>query len=62
MMMPRVQGGFICLFIYLETGSHYVALARPGTRHMDQAGIELRDLLDSDPRVQGLDVCATMPC
>jgi hypothetical protein len=33
----------------------------PGTRFVDQAGLELRNLPASASRVQGLKVCATMP-
>jgi hypothetical protein len=45
----RVEIGFLC-----------VTLASPGTRSVDQAGLELRDLPASASQVLGLKLCTAV--
>jgi hypothetical protein len=56
---------FCFFFCLLKQGFFvYVALAvlqLTGTQSVDQAGLELRNLLASASQVLGLKVCATMP-
>jgi hypothetical protein len=50
---------FFC-FVFQDRVSLY-SPGCPGTHSVDQAGLELRNLLASASRVLGLKVCATMP-
>jgi hypothetical protein len=50
---------FVCLF-FQDMVSLYNP-GCPGTRSVDQAGLELRNLPASASRVLGLKVCATTP-
>jgi hypothetical protein len=54
---------FVCLFVFVFRGKQVSLYSPgcPGTHFVEQAGLELRNLLASASRVLGLKVCATMP-
>jgi hypothetical protein len=49
---------FVCLFVFHDRASLYTSSC-PGTRSVDQAGLELRDLRASVSLVMRLEVCTT---
>jgi hypothetical protein len=51
---------FVFVFVFRERVSLY-SPGCPGTHFVDQAGLELRNLLASASRVLGLKACATTP-